>query len=55
MADIIILVILLVLVGTAVTYIVKQKKRGVKCIGCSSAGTCQKKCCGCHTDVNEIS
>ena len=51
MADMIILVILLVVVGAAITYIVKEKKRGVKCIGCPSAGTCHKRNCGCHSDM----
>lgn len=51
MADIIIIFILLVIVGAAIAYIVKEKKRGVKCIGCPSAGTCQKRNCGCHSDA----
>ena len=57
MADFIIIALIVVLVGAAVAYIVKEKKKGVKCIGCPSAGTCAhasgKKdgCgCGCHTD-----
>lgn len=32
--------IIAVLVISAIAYIVKEKKKGVKCIGCSSAGTC---------------
>lgn len=51
MADIIILAILLGVVGAAIAYIVKEKKRGVKCIGCPSAGTCHKRNCGCHSDT----
>ena len=51
MADIIIVAILLVVVGAAIAYIVKEKKRGVKCIGCPSAGTCHKKSCGCHSEA----
>jgi len=51
MADIIIGIVLLIVVGVAIAYIVKEKKRGVKCIGCPSAGTCQKRNCGCHSDV----
>ena len=43
MADIIIVAILLVVVGAATAYIIKQKKRGVKCIGCPNAGQCAKK------------
>ena len=51
MADIIILASLLIVVGLAIAYIVKEKKRGVKCIGCPSAGTCHKRSCGCHSDA----
>lgn len=47
MADFLIIVILLVIVGGAVAYIVKQKKQGVKCIGCPSAVTCSHKCEAC--------
>ena len=48
MADLIVLGIVLLLVFAASLYIYKQKKKGVKCIGCSSAGACSGKCsCGC--------
>lgn len=40
MATIITLLIVLLAVGGALTYIIKSKKRGVKCIGCSEAGSC---------------
>ena len=55
MIDIIILVILVVGIGISVVYIAKEKKRGVRCIGCPSAGTCHKKACGCYsnTGLNE--
>lgn len=35
--------ILLVLVGAAVLYIRKEKKKGTKCIGCPAAGCCSLK------------
>ncbi len=41
-ADIIVSIILLVLVGGAVYYIYKEKKKGTRCIGCPMAGNCQK-------------
>ena len=48
MADLIVLGIVLLLVFAASLYIYKQKEKGVKCIGCSSAGACSGKCsCGC--------
>ena len=38
---------ILLIFGLASTYIYKEKKRGVKCIGCPSAGTCTSGCgCG---------
>ena len=35
--------VLLVIVGSAVIYIKKEKKRGVTCIGCPHAGACAKR------------
>lgn len=47
MADLIIAGVLVVLIGAAVLYIRKEKKKGRKCIGCPSAGCCQSnKCAG---------
>ncbi|GAA6492690.1 hypothetical protein K280104A7_22540 [Candidatus Bariatricus faecipullorum] len=40
MADVIVLIILALILGGAITYIVKAKKRGVKCIGCPAGGNC---------------
>ena len=37
MADIIVGIILILLIGGAVAYIVKEKKKGTKCIGCPAA------------------
>ena len=50
MMNFIIVVVLCVTVGVAISYIVKEKKRGVRCIGCPSAGTCQKRSCGCYSE-----
>lgn len=44
MGNVIVIGILLVLVGAALLYIKKEKKRGAKCIGCPSAGCCSSKC-----------
>lgn len=43
MANLIVIVVLLVIVGISVSYIIKEKKRGVMCIGCPHAGECAKK------------
>ncbi|MDO4545587.1 MAG: FeoB-associated Cys-rich membrane protein [Bacillota bacterium] len=42
MIDFIVAGIILILLASAITYIVKAKKKGVKCIGCPAAGTCSK-------------
>lgn len=46
MANLIVMGIVLILVGGAIAYIVKEKKNGAKCIGCSVKGSCSKRCDG---------
>ena len=54
MENVILIVVLVAILGGAVAYIVRAKKRGVKCIGCSACGICGEKkgkggtCGGCH-------
>ncbi len=40
MGNAIVFVILAIIIGAAVAYIIKAKKRGVRCIGCSAGGSC---------------
>lgn len=40
MADVIVVIILAVIIGSAVAYLVKAKKSGVRCVGCSAGGSC---------------
>ena len=54
MTDIIAALIILVIVGAAVAYIVRQKRRGVKCIGCPHGATCGSKG-GCGGDCSACS
>lgn len=54
--DFIVGAVVLLIVGAAMVYIRKEKKRGVKCIGCPAAGTCSQKHhsgseCSCHADT----
>lgn len=49
LANVIVGGILVIIVGGAVLYIRKEKKKGVTCIGCPSAGTCAKNC-GCQSE-----
>ena len=43
MENAILIVVLVAILGGAVAYIVKAKKNGVKCIGCSVGGSCGGK------------
>ena len=40
MENIIVIVILVAIVGSAVAYLIKAKKSGAKCIGCPAGGSC---------------
>ncbi|MBR7147529.1 MAG: FeoB-associated Cys-rich membrane protein, partial [Firmicutes bacterium] len=42
MTDLIVGGILLVILGLAIAYIVKEKKAGAVCVGCPHAGSCWK-------------
>lgn len=54
MTDLIVVLILAVILGGAVRYIYKAKKRGVKCIGCPDADSCAscKSACGCSSSCS---
>lgn len=43
MSDLILGLVLLVLIGAAVKYIIKAKKKGIKCIGCPEGASCGRK------------
>lgn len=46
MTDFVVVVILVLIVGSALAYIIKSKKNGVKCVGCPYAKSCSS---GGHT------
>ncbi len=54
MANLIVGAIVLSAIGAAIAYIIREKKKGVTCIGCPHAVECAKKhmqgSCGCHTE-----
>ena len=57
MADLIVILIIAAALAAAIIYIVKAKKRGVKCIGCSAANSCGsngKKSGGCSCGCSNI-
>lgn len=41
-STVIAILVLLAILSAAILYIVREKKRGVKCVGCPFAGSCQK-------------
>ena len=47
MANVIVVFIVALILSVSITYIVKAKKAGVKCIGCPAGGTCSGNCSGC--------
>ena len=51
MADIIASAVILLIIGGAAAYIIREKKRGKKCIGCPYSSSCASKKdgtgCGC--------
>ncbi|MEE1187191.1 MAG: FeoB-associated Cys-rich membrane protein [Acutalibacteraceae bacterium] len=44
MENYIVAVILLAIIAGIVIYLVRQKKKGAKCIGCPYGGKCSGKC-----------
>ena len=42
--------VLALIVSLAVRYIVREKRRGAKCIGCPFAGSCEKHGSGHHSE-----
>lgn len=52
MADLILIVVLLAIVGAAIFYIYKAKKRGEVCVGCPYAKQCGK--CKCSSSNAEM-
>ncbi len=46
MKNIIATAVIILVLGLAITYIVRSKKKGVKCIGCPYADKCKGNCKG---------
>ena len=45
--DYFLIAIIAVILGLAIWYIYRSKKRGVKCIGCPDGAKCSGNCAGC--------
>lgn len=53
MVNVIIVAVLLAIVAAAARYVYKEKKRGVKCVGCPDGCCCsQNGGCGCGKGTN---
>lgn len=44
MVDFVVIAILAVVVGSALRYLIKARKNGIKCVGCPAGGNC----CSCR-------
>lgn len=53
MADFILFVFLILVLGSAILYLRRARKRGIRCIGCSSGGACHGACGGCLGSCHE--
>ena len=51
--DIILSIILLAIIGGALFYIIREKKKGRKCIGCPHSKSCCGKCGGENSSSNK--
>lgn len=45
MTDLITIIIICILIGSAITYIIKSKRKGKKCIGCPYSDNCSSCKC----------
>lgn len=50
MENYIVIAVLALIIGGAVFYVLKQRKKGVKCIGCPNGDNCSGDCCSCNTN-----
>lgn len=51
-SDIIAIAVIVLVIGAAAFYIIREKKKGKKCIGCPYANNCGGSC-GCHSDEHK--
>lgn len=50
MENYIVIAVLVLVIGAATVYVLKQRKKGVKCIGCPNGENCSGECCSCKTE-----
>ncbi len=49
MKNLILIAIIVLILGAALLYVIRAKKRGVKCIGCAAAEKCSGNCSVCSS------
>ena len=56
MINFVLVLVIVIIVGVALAYIRKEKKRGVRCVGCPDGGICGGNCSGCGSgdDNNDL-
>ena len=47
MSDVLVIAVIALVLGLAVRYIIRAKKKGIKCIGCPDGAKCAGDCAGC--------
>ena len=52
MINVVLVVILLAIAGSAIGYLYGAKKRGEHCVGCPYAKQCSSKSCSCESEEN---
>ena len=58
MENVILVFVLVAILGGAIVYIVRAKRRGIKCIGCPMGASCAKKggfCGSCNGEAGQSS
>ena len=55
MDSIIVIAIVVLIVGLAVFYIRKERRRGVQCVGCPDSKICSGHCAGCSGNCSRNS
>ena len=45
--DILIIAVIVVILGSAIAFLHRAKKKGIKCVGCPDSSTCSGNCGNC--------
>ncbi len=55
MENFILIAVLVVVLALAIGYVIKQKKKGIKCIGCPDSKNCSGNCGSCQYGYDNTS